>query len=187
MRIRIPATAAIAMLLASCHQTTPVDAPYFPFPPRRDRADTAPLGDNALRSAAYAATAAASEDFGTTAPVDDPVTGGVTIRAVRAVGDFSTGVAVDLCVYDTPGLYKLDSANPSRVTLTSRAGLIKVTVIKNPPPTPENQLNHLMWHFANVQKQDSFSPAESEQTCSHYRPEPFLQEPPKPLSAFPKP
>ncbi|CPW66716.1 hypothetical protein [Mycobacteroides abscessus] len=184
--IRVAATLAVSMLVAGCHQKAPEDAPYFPFPARHDASDTGPLGDNPLRAAAVAATAAATNDFGTNAPAKDPVTGGGTVRAVRAVGDFSTGVDVDLCVYDSPGLYKLDDTDPNRLVLTKRAGLIKMTVIRNPPPKPEDHLTYLPWHITNTRKQGEFSSAEFEQVCAQFKPEPFVQESPKPLAAFPR-
>lgn len=183
--IRSAAMMTIAALLGSCHQEAPPTAPYFPFPTRRDTTDTSLIPAGGLQWMADAATAGATQDFGTRAPIDDPLTGGVTIRAVRAIGDATSQVDVDMCIYDTPGLYGLDKNNPNLLTLTSRAGLSKVTVIRN-PPEPEN-LAHLTWHIANVRKQDSFSPAEAKQVCAQYRPEPFIQEPPEPFSVFPKP
>ncbi|SIM24890.1 Uncharacterised protein [Mycobacteroides abscessus subsp. abscessus] len=186
MAVRVAATLAVAVLVTSCHQKAPEVAPYFPFPARHDASDTGPLGDNPLRAAALAATAAATNDFGTNAPATDPVTGGVTIRAVRAVGDFSTGVDVHLCVYDSPGLYKLDDTDPNRLVLTTRAGLAKTTVIRNPPPKPEDQLTYLPWHITNTRKQGEFSSAEAEQVCAQFKPNPFVQKSPKPLAAFPR-
>lgn len=183
--IRSVAMMTIATLLSSCHQEAPPTAPYFPFPPRRDTTDTSLLDGNALWSAADTATAGAAKDFAAKTPVDAPVTGGVTIRAVRATGDFATGADVDICIYDTPGLYTLDSKDPNRLTLTSREGLSKVTVIWNPPE--RGNPAHISAHITNVRKQDSFSPAEAKQVCAQYRPEPFVQEPPEPFSVFPKP
>lgn len=186
--------------------TSPTARPSFPFPPILYNWDMAtPLSEQQRAAAEIAIRTRISinewliEQNPTTPPeilaavsfenrhqwisiVPLPETGGVLDRAVEVTEVSPTRWIVTACRYDTPGVYSMGTDNQLSLSSPGENYVALISTVESTKGPDGSGKRSDSPRLLVVDSEQIFD-ENARQTCTPFRPEPYVQEPPQPLPA----